>query len=52
MALYAFTLLGDLDREAAAAGSVIAIVIGAVLAVVVAFGTAWLVITLTDLLKQ
>ena len=37
---------------AAAAGSVIAIVIGAVLAVVVAFGTAWLVITLTDLLKQ
>ncbi len=37
---------------AAAAGSALAIVIGAVLAIVIAFGTGWLVITLTDLLKQ
>lgn len=37
---------------AAVASSGLAIVIGAVLAIVVAFGTAYLVITLTDLLKQ
>jgi ABC-type nitrate/sulfonate/bicarbonate transport system permease component len=37
---------------AAVAGSALAIIIGAVLAIVVAFGTGWLVITLTDLLKQ
>jgi hypothetical protein len=37
---------------AVVAGSGLAIVIGAVLAIVVAFGTAALVITLTDLLKQ
>ena len=37
---------------AAVASSSIAIVIGAVLAVVIAFGSAFLVITLTDLLKQ
>lgn len=37
---------------AVVAGSGLAIVIGAVLAVVIAFGTAYLVITLTDLLKQ
>jgi ABC-type nitrate/sulfonate/bicarbonate transport system permease component len=37
---------------AAAAGSALAIVIGTVLAIVIAFGTGWLVITLTDLLKQ
>jgi ABC-type nitrate/sulfonate/bicarbonate transport system permease component len=37
---------------AAAAGSAIAVLIGAVLAVVIAFGTAFAVITLTDLLKQ
>lgn len=37
---------------AAVASSGIAIVIGALLAVVVAFGTGYLVITLTDLLKQ
>jgi ABC-type nitrate/sulfonate/bicarbonate transport system permease component len=37
---------------AAVAGSALAVVIGATLAVVVAFGTAFLVITLTDLLKQ
>jgi ABC-type nitrate/sulfonate/bicarbonate transport system permease component len=36
----------------AVAGSALAIVIGAVLAVVIAFGTGYLVITLTDLLKQ
>ncbi len=34
------------------AGSGIAVVIGAVLAIVVAFGTGYLVVTLTDLLKQ
>ena len=34
------------------AGSALAVVIGAVLAIVLAFGTGWLVITLTDLLKQ
>jgi hypothetical protein len=34
------------------AGSGIAIVIGAVTAIVVAFGTGYLVITLTDLLRQ
>jgi ABC-type nitrate/sulfonate/bicarbonate transport system permease component len=34
------------------AGSALAVVIGAVLAIVIAFGTGWLVITLTDLLKQ
>lgn len=34
------------------AGSGLAILIGAVLAVVIAFGTGYLVITLTDLLKQ
>ena len=34
------------------ASSGIALVIGAVLATVVAFGLAYLVITLTDLLKQ
>lgn len=37
---------------AAVAGSAIAIVIGAVAAVVIAFGTGYLVITLTDLLKK
>ncbi len=37
---------------AAVASSTIAIAIGAVLAVVIAFGSALLVITLTDLLKQ
>jgi len=37
---------------AVVAGSALAIAIGAVLAVVIAFGTGWLVITLTDLLKQ
>jgi ABC-type nitrate/sulfonate/bicarbonate transport system permease component len=37
---------------AVVAGSALAIVIGAVLAIVIAFGTGWLVITLTDLLKQ
>ncbi len=37
---------------AAVASSGLAIVIGAVLAVVIAFGSAFLVITLTDLLKQ
>jgi hypothetical protein len=34
------------------AGSGIAIVVGAVLATIVAFGLAYLVTTLTDLLKQ
>ena len=34
------------------AGSGLAIVAGAILAVIVAFGTAYLVVTLTDLLKQ
>jgi len=44
---------GPLRRlMSAVAGSAIAIVIGAVLAVVIAFGTGYLVITLTDLLKQ
>jgi ABC-type nitrate/sulfonate/bicarbonate transport system permease component len=37
---------------AAAAGSAIAIVIGAVAAVVIAFTAGWLVMTMTDLLKQ
>ena len=37
---------------AAATGSVIAIVIGAVAAVIIAFGTGMLVMTLTDLLKK
>ncbi len=37
---------------AAVAGSAIAIVIGAVAAVVIAFGTGLLVMTLTDLLKK
>lgn len=37
---------------AAAASAGIGIVIGAVAAIVIAFGSAWLVITLTDLLKQ
>ena len=37
---------------AAMAGSAIAIVIGAVAAVVIAFGTGLLVMTLTDLLKK
>jgi ABC-type nitrate/sulfonate/bicarbonate transport system permease component len=37
---------------AVVAGSALAIIIGSVLAVVIAFGTGWLVITLTDLLKQ
>lgn len=37
---------------AVVAGSGLAIVIGAVLAIVIAFGTGYLVITLTDLLKQ
>jgi len=37
---------------AAVASSAIAILIGAVLAVVIAFGTAFAIITLTDLLKQ
>lgn len=37
---------------AVVASSGLAIVIGAVIAVVVAFGTGYLVITLTDLLKQ
>lgn len=37
---------------AALAASGLAIVIGAVLAIVLAFATAYLVITLTDLLKQ
>ena len=37
---------------AALAGSGLAIVIGAVLAIVIAFGTGYLVVTLTDLLKQ
>jgi len=44
---------GPLRRLASAvAGSAIAVVIGAVFAVVIAFGTGYLVITLTDLLKQ
>ena len=44
---------GPLRRVwAIAASSGIAVVIGAVLAIVVAFGTGYLVITLTDLLKQ
>jgi hypothetical protein len=44
---------GPLRRVwAVVAGSGIAIIIGAVLAIVVAFGTGYLVITLTDLLKQ
>ena len=34
------------------AGSALAVMIGAVLAIVLAFGTGYLVITLTDLLKQ
>ena len=34
------------------AASSISIVIGAVLAITIAFATSWLVITLTDLLKQ
>ena len=37
---------------AAVAGSAIAIVIGAVAAVIIAFGTGVLVMTLTDLLKK
>jgi len=37
---------------AALAGSGLAIVIGAVFAIVIAFGTGYLVVTLTDLLKQ
>ena len=37
---------------AVVAGSGIAIVIGAVTAIVLAFGTGYLVVTLTDLLKQ
>jgi hypothetical protein len=37
---------------AVVAGSALAIVIGATLAVIISFGTAMLVITLTDLLKQ
>lgn len=37
---------------AVVAGSGIAIVIGAVTAIVIAFATSYLVITLTDLLKQ
>jgi ABC-type nitrate/sulfonate/bicarbonate transport system permease component len=37
---------------AAVAGTGLAFVIGAVLAIVVAFGSAYLVITLTDLLQQ
>ncbi len=36
----------------ALAGSMLAVVIGAILAIVVAFGTGYLVVTLTDLLKQ
>jgi ABC-type nitrate/sulfonate/bicarbonate transport system permease component len=44
---------GPLRRVwAAAASSAIAIVLGAVLAIVIAFGTGFAVITLTDLLKQ
>ena len=44
---------GPLRRVwAAAASSALAVIIGAVLAIVIAFGTGWLVITLTDLLKQ
>ena len=37
---------------AVVAGSGMAIVIGAVVATVVGFGLAWMVVTLTDLLKQ
>ncbi len=37
---------------AALAGSAIAIVIGAVAAVVIAFGAGFIVMTLTDLLKK
>lgn len=37
---------------AVVAGSGLAVVIGAVLAIVTAFASAWIVITLTDLLKQ
>lgn len=37
---------------AVAAASSISVVIGAVLAITIAFATSWLVITLTDLLKQ
>lgn len=37
---------------AVVAGSGIAIVIGAVSAIVISFGIGWLVITLTDLLRQ
>ncbi|MEL6890401.1 MAG: hypothetical protein AAFP84_02290 [Actinomycetota bacterium] len=37
---------------AAAASAGIGVVIGAVAAIIIAFGSAWLVITLTDLLKQ
>jgi len=44
---------GPLRRVwAAVASSGIAVVIGAVTAIVIAFGTAYVVITLTDLLKQ
>ncbi len=44
---------GPLRRVwAVVASSGIALVIGAVLAIVVAFGTGYLVVTLTDLLKQ
>ena len=34
------------------AGSVLAVWVGAVLATIVAFGTAWAVITLTNMLKR
>jgi hypothetical protein len=34
------------------ASSVLAIWVGAIAATVIAFGTAWIVITLTDMLKQ
>lgn len=37
---------------AAVASAGIGVVIGAIMAIVIAFGSAWLVITLTDLLKQ
>ncbi len=37
---------------AAAASAGLAVVIGAVAAIVIAYGAAWLVVTLTDLLRQ
>jgi O-glycosyl hydrolase len=35
-----------------AASSVLAVWVGAIVATIIGFGTAWIVITLTDMLKQ